>query len=613
VRLPAPNAHSVEVRFSSLLERDRFDQSRWRREPLRRVPNEPGWWSIEIDSLSLADGDYEYDFIVDGNASEPIADPYAAEIDRFGDYRGIVHVRNRRPWTPPFRWDDEIDRAHPLAPNERLVIYEMPLRWMYAGAESTREIGLGTFDRVIFDHLDSIADLGVNAIELLPVQDSPATLSWGYGSRFFFAPDYDMGDPTALKLLIKRCHQRGIRVILDVVMNHAAACPLEKLAYDWFFLPKPQQEESRGNDWGSAMFRFVKQMGGAWHAREFHYAAAEFLIEQYHVDGFRIDEFRGINNWDFIEEFRNRAAAAHARRLPGRPFVVIAEDSAQETKAVREGVVDAMWSFSFRDEVRRLMRNDIQTAWGQPSRRERVRAMLAGSPKWDDWKHSFDDGFDALNQSVNYVTSHDVEHWHEWRLVNHILAPRLGWPSLAAMRGAAENVPDDILRAIRGAFAIMLTSAGMAMFLAGEEFADVHDTDTADPALKMSDPVDWARQNDPRRAALRAAVRDLVRLRTSHDALASPKVDCFWFHPTFDDNDGVRVFAYCRTAGKPLGSAGQVVVVANCGWHDFPSFDLPWPWAAVTECAPAGPSLHHHDSWATLALHPFDVRVFASS
>src|SRR5437016_13689099 len=98
---------------------------------------------------------------------------------------------------------------------------------MYVETKLMLEVCHSKFDRVIFDHLDALADLGINAIELLPIQDSPATLSWGYGSRFFFAPDFDMGGPVDLKVLIKRCHQRGIRVILDVVMNHANACPLE--------------------------------------------------------------------------------------------------------------------------------------------------------------------------------------------------------------------------------------------------------------------------------------------------------------------------------------------------------------------------------------------------
>jgi 1,4-alpha-glucan branching enzyme len=79
-----------------------------------------------------------------------------------------------------------------------MVIYELPMRWVDAGEDGqSRQVGLGTFEKALFERLwdaaSSIRALGVNCIELLPVQDSPDTLNWGYGTRFFFAPDYDMG------------------------------------------------------------------------------------------------------------------------------------------------------------------------------------------------------------------------------------------------------------------------------------------------------------------------------------------------------------------------------------------------------------------------------------
>src|SRR5215208_1262201 len=164
-------------------------------------------------------------------------------------------------------------------------------------------------------HLDRLADLGVNAIELMPVQDSPDTLNWGYGTRFFFAPDFDMGAPVDLKLFVKRCHQRGIRVILDVVMNHARDCPLEALAFDRYFLRRRDEEPGRGDDYGARMFRYRGALpDGSFPAREFHFRMAAFWIEAYHVDGFRLDEFRGIDHWEFIQQFRDKAWAAFRRQ-----------------------------------------------------------------------------------------------------------------------------------------------------------------------------------------------------------------------------------------------------------------------------------------------------------
>ena len=99
-------------------------------------------------------------------------------------------------------------------------------------------------------------------------------------------------------------------------------------------------------------------------------------MSDYHVDGFRIDDFADINNWDFVQEFHDRATARSQALFPGKPFFVVAEDS--DRRFVTTGddpfnpggrkVVDAIWNFGYRDEIRRLVTNAINTTWGQPSR-----------------------------------------------------------------------------------------------------------------------------------------------------------------------------------------------------------------------------------------------------
>jgi hypothetical protein len=103
-------------------------------------------------------------------------------------------------------------------------------------------------------------------------------------------------------------------------------------------------------------------------------------------------------------------------------------------------------------------------------------------------------------------------------------------------------------------------------------------------------------------------------MRHGHPALHRNDVEFFHFHPTIDENDGRRVFAYCRTVGLPLGTGGQIVVVANLGPDGYPGYILPWPWrGACTErgsrpgTAPL-PTLGNGS--ASLSLQPFEVRVF---
>jgi 1,4-alpha-glucan branching enzyme len=639
LRIPAPEAHRVVVRLAALAHRDRFDPTAWRHEPLRASAT-AGYHEIDLHALDLPDGHYEYEFVVEGRAEDPVADPYAEEITRFGGYRGIFAIRGGRRYSQPFSWEDELPPGIRLPDNNELVIEEVPMRWMASPTEDIRQMGLGTFDRFVFERLEELAALGVNAIELLPAQDSPDTLNWGYGTRFFFAPDIDMGTPVDLKVLVKRCHQRGIRVILDVVMNHSRECPLERLAGDWFFLQDGSEEGGRPG-WGGRIFRYRRPAPDGHHpAREFHHQMAEYWVKEYRVDGFRIDEFKGIDHWEFVQAFRDRATTAHRELFPGRPFLVIAEDTWRRTEITqaRSGnpggrqVVDAMWNFAFRDEARRLLTDRIHSDWGAPSRGDRIQALVSGCRTWDEYSKGFREGFTDLAQAVNYLTSHDVEAEGEQRLMNQLFGQilrqrELGSGTVEDVRGRIADMagqPHDVrlahqdaLDRVGSAFALVLTSVGIPMFLAGEEFADVHDLDHGDWRLKMSDPVDWRRRDQPGHRELWGRVGDLVRLRASHEALQRNEVAFFYLHPSIDQGDGVRAFAYCRTAGRPLGSDGQVVVAANCGPHDFPKFDLPWPWLQLGQplergAPPRGTTLalRMTEPRATLSLAPFQVRVF---
>jgi 1,4-alpha-glucan branching enzyme len=646
LRVPAPTANQLDLRFASLADRDNFDPSLWRSEPLRHSFDLEGFYEIDLDALSLADGAYEYELVLDGRTDNPIADPFAEEITRFSGYRGIFRIASGRRVRQRFSWDGELPAGVRLPDNNQIVIYELPIRWMDNAPDDSgfRQVDVGTFESTLFSHLDDLAQLGVNTLELLPIQDSPDTLNWGYATRFFFAPDLGMGVPMDLKFLIKQCHRRGIRVFLDVVMNHSSTqCPLLALAADWFYLPVGSQEEGDRPEYGGRLFRYVRPAPDGNHpAREFHCRMAEFWVREYHVDGFRIDEFKGINNWDFIQEFRERAWAAHRQLFPDRPFLVIAEDSWRRAVITQNDpnnpngrqVVDAMWNFAYRDDLRRLLRDGIDTRWGEPARRDRIRALVSDQAMWDELSRQMKRGFSDLAQSVIYQTSHDVEKEEEERYMNYVFGGLLrerglGDGSTVNVRALVDDIEhqssaiqqahDDALDRVRSAFALLLTSAGVPMFLAGEEFADVHDLDHGDYRLKMSDPVDWERRKRPGHQFLWDRVRELIALRTTHSALQRDEVEFFYFHPAIDDNGGARVFAYCRSGGLPLGSRNQVVVVANAGPQSFTDFRLPWPWAESSRLqeraarAQAGQArFPTPERQAILALAPFQVRVFST-
>jgi 1,4-alpha-glucan branching enzyme len=272
LRVPAPNAGQVDVRFALVDDRDSFDPLGWRHQQLSPSAAS-GHFEITLDDLGLGDGVYEYEFVIDRDEDAPVADPFAEEITRFGGYRGLFRIAGGVRVRQSFSWADELPGGVVLPQNNELVICEVPMRWMTGRSdELDRQVGLGTFERYLFERLDELVSSHINAIELLPVADSPDSINWGYGTRFFFAPDVDLGGPVDLKLLIKRCHQRGIRVLLDVVMNHSKECPLQQLADDWFYLRPGSAEEGDRDYWGGRLFRYRTQRDGRYPAREFHLA-----------------------------------------------------------------------------------------------------------------------------------------------------------------------------------------------------------------------------------------------------------------------------------------------------------------------------------------------------
>ncbi|HEX4808395.1 MAG TPA: alpha-amylase family glycosyl hydrolase, partial [Bryobacteraceae bacterium] len=594
LRIPGPDVSQIALRLSPLSARDHFDPDLWPQHPLSKSSSFPGWWEIDVDQMGLADGVYEYEFVAGGN---PVADPYAEELTRFAGYRGLLTMSAGQRVRKAFGWDDEFKPGVDLPNNNQIVVYEMPIKWMSSDPSENPLVELGTFDKLIYEHLDQLIALGINCIGLLPIEDTPQTLNWGYGTRFFFAPDYDIGTPVDAKFFVKYCHQRGVRVFLDVVMNmFATECPLAGLAKSWFWEPASPGRE----DFSQDLFHYSSPSYGDYYAaREFLCEMGEYWVSEYHVDGYRVDDFKDINNYEFVQDFCDRATAQSKQLFPNKPFLVVAEDSNRRF-SITDGdafdghrVVDSIWNFGYRDEIRKLLTDSIDTNFGEPSRSARVEHLISMEGVWNNLPRSFDPGYGDMTCSVDYITSHDVA--DAARLMNVILGPMLASAGLAGddidgIKWAVDNadtwsdtrVRDTVLAACRrvfGGFAILMTSVGIPMFLAGEEFGDVHDMSFTDVNPKQEDPVQWLRADFSSNSALLTNVGELIRLRTSHPALQRDEVEAFYFHPQFDNNDAPRVFAYCRTGGQQVGSTGQVIVVANMGAANYPNYEIPrWPW-----------------------------------
>jgi len=244
--------------------------------------------------------EYAFQYLVDGSLT--IADPYSEKVlDPWNDKwipeetypelkpypanyaTGICGVFQTD--RPQYTWGD----SGFVAPEkENLVIYELLLRDFLEAHDW----------QTLTDTLNYFSELGINAIELMPVNEFEGNESWGYNPSFYFAPDKYYGPANSLKVFIDSCHQRGIAVLIDMVLNHSyGQSPLVQLYYDqstskvsadnpWYNVESPNPVFSWGYDFNhksQATENFVDSVNHYW-------------LKEFHVDGFRFDFTKGFTN-----------------------------------------------------------------------------------------------------------------------------------------------------------------------------------------------------------------------------------------------------------------------------------------------------------------------------
>jgi maltooligosyltrehalose trehalohydrolase len=235
-----------------------------------------------------------------------------------------------------WRWTDG---GWPGLALDGLVVYECHVGTLTPG---------GTFDAAIGE-LDRLAELGVTAVELMPVAQFPGGRNWGYDGVLAWAVQDTYGGPAGLARFVDAAHQRGLGVLLDVVYNHVGPEGNVLGRYGPYFTDRYR------TPWGEALN--FDGPGSDEVRRYFVESAVAFVID-HHVDGFRLDAVHAIvdpSSRPFVEELRE--AVADSGRQAGRRVLVIAESSANDPRLVRReergGMgLDAVWNDDFHHALR---------------------------------------------------------------------------------------------------------------------------------------------------------------------------------------------------------------------------------------------------------------------
>lgn len=273
---------------------------------LKRTPNASGaadnsvdgrWW-VQIDGLTPGQ-EYAYQFLVDGDLR--VADPYTEKVldpsnDQYintaaytvypglkayptGRTTGIVSVLQSN--APAYTWQTT-NFQRPARTD--MVIYELLVRDFVARHDY----------KTVTDSLDYIKRLGVNVLELMPVNEFEGNESWGYNPSFFFAPDKYYGTKNDLKKLVDEAHKRGIAVVLDVVLNHAfGQSPMVQMYFE-------NGNPSASSPWFNTTAKHPYNVGYQFnhespYTKYFTKQVIQHWLTEYRIDGFRYDLAGGFS------------------------------------------------------------------------------------------------------------------------------------------------------------------------------------------------------------------------------------------------------------------------------------------------------------------------------
>ncbi len=498
-----------------------------------------GVWWITLSNLD-PNKEYAFQYYIGKSGGETfrVADPYSRKIldpdnDKYissATYPhlkpypekaiGIVSVFQTK--SESYNWqvtDFEIpDR-------DNLVIYEMLLRDFSETGDINGALG----------KLDYLESLGVNAIELMPVQEFDGNDSWGYNPAFFFAMDKAYGTDRMYKEFIDECHKRGIAVILDVVYNHATgANPYARMWWDTsnnktsvenpFFNVNAPHPYSVFHD-----FNHDAQIDGKFIVRDFVKRNLLFLLEEYNIDGFRFDLTKGFTQKNSTESSASNYDASR---------VAILKEYNNAIKEVNPNAYVILEHFADDREETELS-NEGMMVWRNMNWQYGQSAM--GYKDDSGFTRTYYGTVRPTNSLVSYMESHDEE--------------RLAYKQVTWGNGIIKTSLSARMSQLATNAAFFFTVPGPKMvWQFGELGYDISIDQNGRTGKK---PIKWDYLEVSERNSLLKTYSTLINLRMDHPELFNSTATLDWrVTPTFWEQGRFITLS-------SFGSSKQVVVIAN--------------------------------------------------
>lgn len=424
-----------------------------------------------------------------------------------------------------FKWNDKKWKGVPL---DRMIMYEI-----HVGTFTPE----GTFDAVI-GRLNDLKDLGINAIELMPVAQFPGERNWGYDGVHPYAVQNTYGGPEGLKKLVDAAHRHGIAVILDVVYNHLGPEGNYLKEFGPYFTHKYE------TPWGWAVNYDDSYSDDV---RNFFIENALYWFEKYHIDALRIDAIHGIYDFSatpFLKELALRVKKYS--KEAGREHYLIVESDLNDARVIRpadEGGygISAQWNDDYHHCVHTLLTGESNGYYVDFGKIEHlVKSLNEGFvyswiySKYRNRKHGNFSADRPASQFIVFSQNHD-------QVGNRMLGDRL-----------SQTVSFEELKLAAG---LVLLSPYIPLIFMGEEYGEVapflYFTSHSDAELiravregrkeefeafgwekELPDPQDeqsflasklnWDKREDEKHRMLLEFYRALIELRKKTPALSHP-------------------------------------------------------------------------------------------